>query len=193
MGPVPLLDEFGSAYFKNALAGAACLLEYGCGGSTVYACEVARVATVISVDSDSAWVDRVRSSLNDTPSNLLISHCDIGETKDWGYPKNNDGFANFWRYMAQPWEVADGHGHQPDVILIDGRFRVACFLFSLLAGPLGATILFDDYFDRPEYFVVEQFCNVIERQGRLGVFRISRGYSAVDLTKRIAQYSVQVR
>jgi hypothetical protein len=186
-----MLDELGCVYFAKALNGATCLLEYGCGGSTVYACEVARVPTVISVDSDAAWVDEVKTSLKDAETNLLISHCNIGTIASWGYPKSNDGFENFWRYMVQPWDVAKDHGHRPDVILVDGRFRVACFLFSLLAGAPGATILFDDYFDRPEYFVVEEFCELVERHGRLGVFRITHGYSAVELTKRIAQYSVR--
>jgi hypothetical protein len=154
---------------------------------------VAKVATVISVDSDAAWIEQVKSSLQNAATNLLISHCDIGEISGWGYPKSTDRFEHFWRYMVQPWDVAKAHGHRPEVILIDGRFRVACFLFSLLAGSPGATILFDDYFDRPEYFVVEEFCTARERHGRLGVFRIPKDLPALELTKRIAEYSVQLR
>ena len=33
----------------------------------------------------------------------------------------------------------------PDLILIDGRFRVCCFLSSLKYGNVGTKILFDDY------------------------------------------------
>jgi hypothetical protein len=38
---------------------------------------------------------------------------------------------------------------KPDLVLIDGRFRLACFLHPLLAAAPGTPILFDDYTNRP--------------------------------------------
>jgi hypothetical protein len=187
---VPWMDAQGLQCFQAALAHSQCYLEYGCGGSTVYACNTARVKTVISIESSRDWVDKLRALLAGTPSTLLLAHCDIGEVGDWGVPKSKDRVNDFWRYMVAPWQLARQHHHQPDTVLVDGRFRVASFLFSLLSARVGTTILFDDYLDRPEYFVVEQFCRLQEAHGRMGVFTAGPGYSTVDLCACIAEYSL---
>lgn len=186
----PSMDPGGFDCFKEKLAASACFLEYGSGGSTVYACTVAKIKNVISVESDPAWVEKVRAMLQGSPSNLLIRHCDIGEVGDWGTPKNTLKFHHFWRYMVTPWDVAKKYGHVPDTVLIDGRFRVASFLYSLISAPPGTTILFDDYVDRPRYARVEEFCRLKESRGRMGVFTVTHQYSPPDLIARIAEYSV---
>jgi hypothetical protein len=48
------------------------------------------------------------------------------------------------------------HGYQPDLILIDGRFRVACGLAAALEAP-DATVLVHDYTFRPDYQILEEF------------------------------------
>jgi hypothetical protein len=64
-------------------------------------------------------------------------------------------------------------GRTPDVILVDGRFRVACVLESLLnLGDQDAcTILLDDYVGRAHYRAVEAFVTVVELKGRMAVLR----------------------
>ena len=186
----PVMDDGGFECFKERLAGSTCYLEYGCGGSTVYACNEAKLATVISVESDRDWAKNVRDSLSGSQSTLRLEWCDIGEVGDWGTPKNRNKLDNFWKYMATPWIIAKTNSWVPDTVLIDGRFRVACFLYSLISARLGTTILFDDYFDRPHYFVVEEFCRISARRGRMGVFSVSHQYSTTDIAARIAQYSV---
>lgn len=49
--------------------------------------------------------------------------------------------------------------------MIDGRFRVACFLYSLLCAETGTVILFDDYSLRFRYHLVEDFCPKVESHG----------------------------
>jgi hypothetical protein len=60
-----------------------------------YACNAARVGTVISVDSDLTWIEKVKQSSSAAPSQLLLSHCDIGETGDCGTPKSTEKINNF--------------------------------------------------------------------------------------------------
>lgn len=187
---IPHLDIEGLECFQEKLKHSRCYLEYGCGGSTVYACKVAKIKTVISVDSDPLWIEKVRTTLDDTTSTLFLEHCDIGEVGKWGTPKNNDKVDEFWRYMAAPWEIARQHNQVPDTVLIDGRFRVASFLYSLAAAKAGTTILFEDYLNRPHYFVAEEFCKLEDQHGRMGAFRVSHNYSIPELSKRIAQYSI---
>ena len=71
--------------------------------------------------------------------------------------------------MHSPWR----HGPvKPDLVLIDGRFRVACFLHSLLAADAGTPLLFDDYTNRPHYHLVEEFCPIAQSEGRQALFRV---------------------
>ena len=59
----------------------------------------------------------------------------------------------------------------PDLVLIDGRFRVACALYTWFAVDGAAIVLFDDFFDRPFYHVVLEYYNVLEKAGRLAVLQ----------------------
>ena len=61
---------------------------------------------------------------------------------------------------------------KPDLVLIDGRFRVACFLHSRLAAEAGTPSLFDDYTNRPQYHLVEEFCPNEQTEGREALFRL---------------------
>lgn len=190
---LPHMDEEGLACFQSVIAKSECYLEYGSGGSTVHANNVAGVKAIVSVESDRRWAEAVAGALDKTGAKVLITHCDIGEVGAWGMPTNPRHMDRIWRYMAVPWDVARQHGLIPDTVLVDGRFRVASFLFSLLSARVGTTILFDDYFDRPEYFVAEEFCRLRSRHGRMGLFEAAHDYTTVDIVRRIAQYSVVPR
>jgi hypothetical protein len=109
---------------------------------------------------------------------------------DWGIPKNRNRVTHFWKYIVAPWNTAKVNNLVPDTVLIDGRFRVAAFLFSLVSARVGTTILFDDYLDRPHYFVAEQFCRLEAKRGRMGVFAAACDFSFPQICEKIAQYSV---
>jgi hypothetical protein len=194
VSPTPHMDEDGLNFFRNAIAEARCYLEYGAGGSTVYACNEAKVPFIISVDTDPLWVNNVSQSLTRNPaSGVVVQLCDLGEVEAWGFPKSKDKIGDFWRYMSIPWDLARSNRLVPDLIFIDGRFRVASFLYSLLNARVGTTILFDDYMNRPEYFVVEKFCKLVAAHGRLGQFSTSPSFDVVELCAQIAKYSIDCR
>ena len=67
-------------------------------------------------------------------------------------------------------EAPFSEGFSPDVVLIDGRFRVACFLYALIHTKPGTVIIFDDYADRPEYHVVEEVISPVEVDQRQAKF-----------------------
>jgi len=121
---------------------------------------------------------------------LIIQDCDIGEVIEWGTPKSDEKIRDFWNYMATPWRIVKKNKYIPDTILIDGRFRVASFLISLLSARQDAIILFDDYSIRPEYFVVEEFCKIIDKREYMVAFSVSHNYDISVICEKIAQYSV---
>ncbi len=187
---MPSMDEGGLNFFKNAASLSKCYLEYGCGGSTIFAANVAQVPAIISVDTDKNWIEKVKSSIESDRPKLYIEHCDFGSVGDWGMPKTREKIDDFWQYPALPWRIAKEEKLTPDTVLIDGRFRVAAFLYTLLAAEVGTTILFDDYLNRPQYHIVEQFCLLSQRHGRMGVFVVTKEFSYTEITKKIMQYSL---
>jgi hypothetical protein len=183
----PYMDSEGLSCFKEALSHTSCYLEFGCGGSTVYACNETKIENVISVDTDAAWIQRVREEAGSAVK-LHLEHVDLGEVGEWGTPKNTERYGEFWKYAVAPWKKATDLNVVPDTVLIDGRFRVACFLYSLLSAKVGTTIIFDDYFNRQKYFASEKYCAIELRAGRVGVFRVSKKFNVSDLAADFAKY-----
>ena len=62
------------------------LVEYGCGGSTLFALK-AGVAEIFSVECDHDWADAVlRDARSSGYEGLRIASVNIGKTGKWGYP-----------------------------------------------------------------------------------------------------------
>jgi len=141
--------------------------EYGCGASAVWVAHHT-AAKIVSVDSSAEWIAKVELETKSHREKLHIDRVDLGEIAAWGYPTTYRYRSRFHDYVASPWR----HGVKPDLVLIDGRFRVACFLHSLLTAESGTRLIFDDYNNRPHYHLVEEFCPVKEREGRQALFLV---------------------
>jgi len=76
----------------------------------------------------------------------------------------------FYRYPVAIWN--ETFFRQPDLVLIDGRFRAACFITTCLFTKQPVTIIFDDYVERPSYHVVEELAKPVEITGRMARFEI---------------------
>ena len=124
--------------------------EYGMGQSTILALSNEDIK-VFSVDSDRVWVEKIQS-ICDKKSHQL-KYVDLGVVKKWGYPKDYSNRQNIKTYLNYIWDMED----KPDLVLIDGRFRVASFLTSIRECKVGTKLIFDDYRVRPQYHIVEEF------------------------------------
>jgi hypothetical protein len=170
--PIPHMDEDGRALLEARLGEAQCLLEYGAGGSSMTAARL-KVATIISVESDADFLAATGAAVRGaaTHSAFIGHHADIGPTKEWGNPADRSKVHLWPRYCSEIWaRIARERLPQPDLVLIDGRFRVACLLAAVLMARPGTRILFDDYFDRPAYHRVEAWVMPIGRAGRMAEF-----------------------
>lgn len=165
--PTPCIEFLGAAMRSSQT-----YLEYGSGGSTIMAARFP-IKSIISVESDAAWLKAVEEKFEITSSNkkiLFPLHINIGPTKSLGYPIDNSNWKEYWRYPIAPWDHCKNLAMEPDLVLIDGRFRLACFLASLLNAPAGCQILFDDYSDRPHYHLAENFLTPITQIDRMTIF-----------------------
>jgi hypothetical protein len=167
------MEPDGLAKFERRLCEAQVYLEYGAGGSTVLAAQCGP-KEIHTVESDKNFLDAVqrRVEVLSVSTRLQTYYVDIGPTKEWGWPTDATCAARWPAYCLAPWvPLAETH-NPPDLILIDGRFRVACFLTSLMFAKPGTAVLFDDYLDRPEYHVVQKHVEQTGRAGRMAEFLV---------------------
>ncbi|TRD20835.1 hypothetical protein FEV53_09005 [Palleronia caenipelagi] len=157
------------------------ILEYGSGGSTVLAAQQTHRA-VYSVESDRDWADRLRRSLDAAcPGHSVeLIWQDIGPTRKWGAPRTNKHMLQFPGYALDVWSKMDGQG--PDLVLVDGRFRLGCFLATLFNITRPTTLLWDDYAERRKYHLAERYGAPVERVGRMVRFELTpRQITPADL------------
>lgn len=171
---VPHMEAEGQALLKERLGNAKVFLEFGSGGSSVLASGYP-LTRIYSIDSDRGFLQAVTEKVKATGApedRYLPIFADIGPTGAWGHPSST-AKATLWpRYVSDVWNAMAERDETPDLILIDGRFRVASFLISALMAPAGCVVLFDDYFDRPAYHTVEQFIAPRRTAGRMAEFII---------------------
>lgn len=170
---------------RSAYRAARVIGEYGAGGSTAFAateCE----AQLCSIESDREWVAQLDGWLrgqNVDMGRIDLQHCDIGPTKEWGRPVNNARWQHYWRYPYALWQ---NPAFNPDLVLIDGRFRIACMAACMLHCRQPLTVLIDDYMGRESYHVVEAIKPHTEIIGRMARFEIEPGQiSQADFVKMV--------
>ena len=161
-------DEF--ALFESLLSRASHVLEYGCGGSTALAASY-RGLRLFGVESDPVWLRKVESHPTLKTASAMgrfsLNYVNIGPTKKWGKPLN-DNCRHYWPlYSSLPWSRQSDY----DLIFVDGRFRVACILHAVLKAHRDALIVVHDFWDRPHYHVVLPFLDLKKSSGTLGVFQ----------------------
>ncbi len=157
--------EGDDSLFKNEVSSVDIYGEYGCGKSTKWVLNNTD-AQVIAVDTSSDWVDAVKNNNRINNDRLNIYHCNLGAVGGWGRPLNYDYKDSFADYTDYLWNQKEN----PQLILVDGRFRVCCFLTCLKFAKEGTKIIFDDYTNRPFYHFVEKYVPRIKECGRQCLF-----------------------
>ena len=168
----PWFDDEGTELFERLLGDSDLYIEYGSGGSTVLAASLGK--SFVSVESDRRMSKDLQDRIGPSTESGRIVSVDIGATGAWGAPlmthPNDDRLERWSHYVTAPWEQLQ-EDVLPDLVLVDGRFRVACALYSLIklhAKPQ-ATILFDDYRWRSHFHVIEDYARLERMAGRMAV------------------------
>jgi hypothetical protein len=168
--PEPTFQPDELTFFKSIIPRTAIYLEYGSGGSTIFAARYVKV--LVSVESDAVFKRAVARKIPATSAEIHLSSPYIGVTAEWGTPvfgrPTKSRIKRWKRYPQAPWALL---GNKiPDTILVDGRMRVACALESLLRVGPETCLVVDDYADR-NYKAIEEFANLISMHGRMAEFR----------------------
>ena len=121
-----MLFDGDDSLFKDVLKTSKIFGEYGCGSSTEWVLKNTN-ADIVSVDSSRDWVDKISSGNAAYKKRLKLKYIDLGEVENWGRPVGYEKSYNFINYFNWIWN----QDILPDTVLIDGRFRVCCFLTSM--------------------------------------------------------------
>jgi len=154
-------------FFLSKISGKSALFEWGAGWTTVAATRAGLEVT--SVEPSDQWRGVVQKEL--TESELPIFNVqwicpEYGQLGACAWPEN-DYSRHLWPAYPQAWKYASAN---TDVVVIDGRFRVACALQVALSGFKGILLLHDC--DRPHYTILFSLLHLETRVEQLAAFTI---------------------
>jgi hypothetical protein len=130
------------------------------------------IEAITSVESDATFFHNLAS--NSQIRNAILEKrlfpmlVNIGETKEWGYPVDDSRKEYYPQYSLECFAMDKRY----DLVLVDGRFRVACILQACLHLASGAIILCHDFWNRVEYHIVLPYLRVVDKVDTLAVFEI---------------------
>jgi len=137
--------------------------EYGSGGSTYQAASYNNIRTIHSVESDPEWYNEVCKKIQKTKQiTLMYRHLNT-VSNTWGYPGKDCLIEDAKEYSRAIRSLSETETKRLDMILIDGRFRVACCLncFDMISED--CQIVFDDFLNRPHYHEVLNYYDIVRK------------------------------
>ena len=136
--------------------------EYGSGGSTYQASIRKNIKTIYSVESDISWQEKLKKIIKNPNINYIYNEMDT-KPNTWGSPGKNATNIQKINYSNQITKLSKEDQNSIDLVLIDGRFRVACCLKCYDIIKDDCLIAFDDFLDRPQYHIVLEYFDIIEK------------------------------
>ena len=166
-------SKISNDYFKRILKISKFYFEYGSGSSTLLAKKLNK--KFISVETDKSFY----SFLKNKGINQII-YSDIGPTKYYSIPILPTFIIKkkVKEYAYQISSMSNNFKFFPDLILIDGRFRVyvaiQVIIFCIKNIKYNKTvIIIDDFKFRKEYYILKKLIK-IKLVGRFGVIEITK-------------------
>jgi hypothetical protein len=198
----PHLFDGEEELLRSEMSGVASYLEFGMGGSTLLAARCG-VQSIFAVDTDPAWIVKVETALHQSKLSIRVRlfHCDVGPTSKWGVPIGQGKMASWPEYPKLPWHACIGCGEVPGLIYVDGRFRVACTLYSILMLHLRqpkfpdqrSRIAIHDFVGRPHYNKVLDYADVVETRNTLVVLEKKTSASLEQLVEDLLTFQFDKR
>jgi len=194
LSPYPLfypivMSEKEKALFDRAIRYSRHYLEFGFGGSSLRALLKSK-AKIYTVESSPEWIDFMRKYVvvrYFENKRLFIFPVDIGPTRDWGFPESDSYRDLFPSYSSDIFRFINKR--EIDMVFVDGRFRVACVLKTILEchSNNNLKILIHDFWTREHYQVVLKYLNILERVDSMGRFSIK---DDIDLDEVRRDYEI---
>ena len=137
--------------FYSFLEKASVYFEYGSGGSTYQASLRDNIKKIYTVESDKHWQYILKNKITNPNINYIFNEMDA-QPNNWGNPGKNATLEQRLNYSSHLGKLSKDEQKLIDLILIDGRFRVACCLKAHGLISDKCLIAFDDFLDREIYY-----------------------------------------
>lgn len=198
----PVFDcEASTSWFAAELSRADSYVEYGSGGSTVLAAALA--VPFATCDSDKRFLSAVERKIKllgyASPRQQIFRYAGLGPVTYWGTPlvtkpRSQRRIKMFRQYSELPCSPEWLKGEV--LVLVDGRFRVACAFKAAKALSLGGlrySVVVDDYATNDSYKLLERHIVLKQRVGRMAIFGDSLLSNEQQLTSAIAESELDWR
>jgi hypothetical protein len=189
LGSLPEMHPEEVAEYIGQLKGVRQLIEFGTGGSTLLALRRG-VGNIVAVETDPAWIASLRENSRiqraEQSRRLKLLHADVGPVGAWGTPIAPTHGGD---YVSAPWSYCS----DPDMVFIDGRFRVAAALEALLRCRSSARIIVHDFWGRPEYHAILPFVDCLAKVNSLAAFQRKRDAIPAEIRDAQARHLTDAR
>jgi hypothetical protein len=190
---------YSNKFFLNALKKSKILLEYGSGNTTLFADSKKKI--IYSVEGDKNFYNSIKKLLNSKKTHLFYKS--LGITEFGSYPVSFNLFKFFFKknYINYAQDVLTEFQNKnifPDLVLIDGRFRVLCSIYLYIyvkknfhnfkKKPL---IIFDDFSRRNYYSEVSKFFYV-KKYNDFGLL-VDIKHNVKNIERYISKYCLDPR
>ena len=160
---IPELSANDMKMFYRYLDKSTVYFEYGSGGSTYQANLRPNIQKIYSVESDKTWINKLKLSIKDD-SKIMYIYNEMGtKLKTWGYPSKLCEKSSLINYSEHIRNLSVEERSKIDLVMVDGRFRVACCLKCFEVINDGCYIIFDDFLYRKKYHIILNYYDIIEK------------------------------
>ncbi len=175
-------------FVKKKILKSKSILEYGSGNSTLFANKMNK--KIYSVESDKAFYQYLKKKIK---KNYFF--VDFGPVYFYSIPlfenlRRNNLTRNAEKYSNKILNFLEKKKNYPDLILIDGRYRVLCALqvykFIKKNKLYKTTVVLDDYKFRKQYHIVKKFYK-IKLYGEIAELKY-KNISTQNINKFIEKY-----
>ena len=184
-------DKKTGNYLKEKIINSKTYLEFGSGNTTIFALENKK--KYLSIESDrNFYFFLKKKNIKD------IFFYSLGFVEFYSYPLFKNFFTkNLYKnkakiYASNIFKRLNLRKTNPDLILVDGRYRVLCmlniFIFLKENNLFDTCVILDDYKDREYYQEINNYFK-IDLFGRLGVCYLDNKVNLSKIESLIEKYS----
>ena len=176
-----LLTENERLFFILILKTSKKFLEFGMGGSTLMAFKTLSIKKIVSVEHNFEWFKKISNFdgiNNQIGKRIFLDFINLGKLKK-NYPlkKNINNFSIYSNQIFQKYE------NDYDFVFIDGIFRVACALQTILNCQNDVKIMIHDMNYYLKYHILYKYLEVIYSIDTMVLFCIKKNINIEEVKK----------
>ena len=178
----PHLSENDMKMFYKYLDKSKVYFEYGSGGTTYQASIRENIIKIYSVESDKTWLDKHKENIKSNKVTFFYNEMNT-LSNTWGHPGPNSTSVQHINYSNHIGNISKEEQSSIDLILIDGRFRVACCLKCFDIINPECFIAFDDFLNRKHYHIILDYYDIVEEtiDNRMVILQKKKNISSIPI------------